>query len=236
MRTTLACMGALAFGAGGAAAGSPQPTTNTPPERPAKFVARIDNRWFPLIPGTTFVYRGVKDGKASRDVLRVTRRTKVIEGVRCTVLDDRLYAGGRLVERTTDWYAQDENGTVWYFGEQTAELDVRGRVTSTEGTWQSGVDGAKAGIYMPAHPQVGRSFRQELYVGHAEDHFRVLSLDASVSVPYISSRHALLTKEWTPLEPGVVDHKLYVRGIGTAKEETVKGGSERTVLVAVRRG
>jgi hypothetical protein len=235
MRTTLACMGALAFGAGGAAAGSPQPTTNTPPERPAKFVARIDNRWFPLIPGTTFVYRGVKDGKASRDVLRVTRRTKVIEGVRCTVLDDRLYAGGGLVERTTDWYAQDENGTVWYFGERTAELDAHGKVTSTEGSWQSGVGGAEAGIFMPAHPKVGQSFRQEFFKGHAEDHFRVLSLSARVTGPYTSSRRALLTKEWTPLEPGVVDHKLYVRGVGMVKEQAVKGGDERAVLVAVRR-
>ena len=149
-------------------------------------------------------------------------------------MHDRLYLRGRLRERTTDWYAQDRRGAVWYFGEQTSELDARGRVASTEGTWQSGVDGAKAAIYMPAQPRVGQSFRQELYAGHAEDHFRVLSLDASVSVPYISSRHALLTKEWTPLEPGVVDHKLYVRGVGTVKEETVKGGAERNVLVAVR--
>jgi len=196
----------------------------------------VTNQWFPLRPGTTYAYTGVRDGQPSREVFTVTRLTKTIQGVRCTVVHDRLYLRGRLRERTTDWYAQDRGGAVWYFGEQTAELDVRGHVTSTEGTWRSGVDGAKAGIYMPAHPRVGQSFWQELYAGHAEDHFRVLSLNASVSVPYISSRHALLTKEWTPLEPGVIDHKLYVRGIGTVKEETVKGGSERNVLVAVRRG
>jgi len=216
--------GATSLGGGAFAAG------------PGAFAGRVTNPWFPLRPGTTYVYEGVRDGQPSRELFTVTRSTKTIQGVRCTVVYDRLYLRGRLRERTTDCYAQDRRGAVWYFGEQTAELDARGRVTSTEGTWRSGVDGAKAGIYMPAHPRVGQSFRQELYAGHAEDHFRVLSLDASVSVPYISSRHALLTKEWTPLEPGVVDHKLYVRGIGTVKEEPVKGGSERNVLVAVRRG
>jgi len=203
---------------------------------PSGFAARVTNPWFPLRPGTTYVYSGVRDGKPSRDLVTVTHSTKVIQGVRCTAVSDRLYLRGRLFERTTDWYAQDRSGAVWYFGEQTAELDAHGRVTSREGSWQSGVDGAKAGIYMPAHPRVGQSARQEFYAGHADDHFQVVSLDASVSVPYISSRHALLTKEWTPLEPGVIDHKLYVRGIGTVKEETVKGGSERNVLVAVRRG
>jgi hypothetical protein len=204
--------------------------------RPGRFVDQVTNPWFPLRPGTTYVYTGVREGEPSRELFTVTRLTKTIQGVRCTVVNDRLYVRGRLRERTTDWYAQDRRGAVWYFGEQTAELDARGRVTSTEGTWRSGVDGAKAGIYMPARPRVGQSFRQELYAGHAEDHFGVLSLNASVTVPYVSSRHALLTKEWTPLEPDVLDHKLYVRGIGTVKEQTVKGGSERNVLVAVRRG
>jgi hypothetical protein len=226
---TLARIAVLAVVAIGATA------THAANERPARFVTRVDNPWFPLRPGTMFVYRGVKDGKPARDVVRVTRRTKVIEGVRCTVLDDRLYSGGRLAERTTDWYAQDENGTVWYFGERTAELDGHGKVTSTEGSWQAGVDGAEAGTYMPAHPKVGQSFRQELFKGHAEDHFKVLSLAARVTVPYTSSRRALLTKEWTPLEPGVVDHKLYVRGLGMVKEQTVKGGDERLLLVTVRR-
>jgi hypothetical protein len=230
MRTTLACIGVIAVAAFGATTGG-----SAPPQRPAKFVTRVDNPWFPLIPGTTYVYRGVKDGKPARDVVRVTRRMKVIHGVRCTVVDDRLYAGGRLVERTTDWYAQDENGTVWYFGEQTAELDGQGKVTSREGSWQSGVGGAEAGVFMPAHPKVGQSFRQEFFKGHAEDHFRVLSLTASVAVPQTSSKRALLTKEWTPLEPGVVDHKLYVRGVGLVKEQMVKGGDERAVLVDVTR-
>jgi hypothetical protein len=200
-----------------------------------RYVARIDNPWFPLEPGTTYEYRGVKDGEPARDVVRVTARTRVIDGVRCTSVDDRLYARGRLAERTTDWYAQDASGNVWYFGEATAELDRHGRVTSREGSWRSGVDGARAGIFMAAHPRVGQSFAQEHYRGHAEDHSRVLSLNAPVSVPYARTKHALLTKEWTPLEPEVVDHKLYVRGTGLVEEQTVKGGDEHVRLVSVRR-
>jgi hypothetical protein len=202
---------------------------------PSNFTARVDNPWFPLRPGTVYVYRGVKDGQPSRDVITVTHRIKRIEGVPCVVVEDRLYLRDKLHERTTDWYTQDRRGNVWYFGESTAELDRQGRVTSTEGTWQAGRAGAIAGIYMPAHPQVGRTGRQEFYKGHAEDHFEVLSLRADVRVPYTASSNALLTKEWTPLEPGVVDHKLYVRGIGTVLEQAIKGGTERNEIVSVRR-
>ena len=200
------------------------------------FSARVDNPWFPLKPGTTYVYRGVKDGQPSRDVVTVTHKTKTIAGAPCVVVEDRLYLRGRLEERTTDWYTQDKSGNVWYFGESTAELDKKGHVTSTEGTWQAGRNGAKPGIYMPADPTVGQSGRQEFYEHHAEDHFEVLSLHANVRAPYVTSKNALLTKEWTPLEPGVIDHKYYVRGLGNVLEQTVKGGAERNVLVSVRRG
>jgi len=201
----------------------------------AGFAPRVDNPWFPLTPGTTFVYRGVKDGKAARDVFTVLHSTKMIQGVRCTTVSDRLYLAGRLEERTTDWYAQDRRGNVWYFGEATAELDRSGHVTSTEGSWLAGRNGARAGIYMPARPHVGQTGRQEYYKGHAEDHFAVVSVRARVSVPYVSSTRAVLTKEWTPLEPGTLDHKYYVRGIGTVKEVTVKGPLERDVLVSVHK-
>jgi hypothetical protein len=202
----------------------------------AGFTPRVTNPWFPLVPGSTYIYRGVKDGRSAVDVVTVTNATKTIHGVRCAVVHDRLYLSGRLHERTTDWYTQDERGNVWYYGESTAELDAKGRVTSTEGTWQAGRDGARPGIYMPARPRVGRSGRQEFYKGHAEDHFRVLSLRARVRVPYVSTARALLTKEWTPLEPGKLDHKFYVRGIGIVLERTVKGGDERLALVAFQRG
>ena len=188
------------------------------------------NPWFPLDAGTTFVYTGEKDGQNGRDVVRVTGRTRTIRGVRCTAVGDRLYLKGRLEERTTDWYTQDDAGNVWYFGEATAELNKAGHVTNREGSWLAGVDGAQPGIVMPTDPTVGESFRQEYYKGHAEDHFAVVSVSASVVVSYTASAHALLTKEWTPLEPGVLDHKVYIRGIGLAKEETIKGGDERWEL------
>src|SRR5689334_20942606 len=124
---------------------------------PPHFSARVDNPWFPLKPGTTYVYRGVKDGKATREVLTVMRRTAVIGGIPCAVVSDRLFSEGRLAERTTDWYSQDSHGNVWYVGEDTAELDASGRVTSREGSWRTGRDGARAGIFMFAEPRVGRS-------------------------------------------------------------------------------
>ncbi len=203
--------------------------------KPAGFSARVTNPWFPLTPGTSFVYRGVKDSQAARDIFTVTLRTKKIAGVPCVVVEDRLYLAGRLHERTTDWYTQDKKGNVWYFGESTAELDKNGRVVSTQGSWQAGRDGAQPGVFMPAHLAVAQSFRQEYYKGQAEDHFEVLSLARVVRVPYVSSSKALLTKEWTPLEPGVLDHKFYVRGIGEVLEEAVEGPRERLELVAVRK-
>ena len=138
-------------------------------------------------------------------------------------------------ERTTDWYSQDSRGNVWYFGENTAELDARGHVTSTEGTWTAGVDGAKAGIYMPADPHVGQTGRQEYYKGHAEDHFKVIGL--------LRRRHRSRARR-TRCSPrrrrrssrATIDHKMYVRGIGTVLEQTEKGGDERNELVAVTCG
>ena len=203
------------------------------PFRPSQFVRHVDNPWFPLTPGTRYVYRGVKDGKPSRDVVAVTHATRTILGVRATAVRDLLYLSGRLEERTTDWYAQDRAGNVWYLGEATVELDRSGHVTSREGSWLAGVRGARPGIYMPGAPEVGVTGRQEYLKGHAEDHFKVVALGARVATPRLTSMRALLTEEWTPLEPGVLDHKFYVRGIGTVLEQTVRGGDERNALVSV---
>ena len=205
----------------------------TPPlPRASDFSARVDNPWFPLAAGSTYVYRGVKDGQPSRDVMTVTHRIKTIDGVTCRVVEDRLYLSGYLEERTTEWYSQDKQGNVWYFGEDTAELARNGHVKNTSGSWRAGVDGAKPGLFMFAHPAVGKAAQQEFYRGQAQDQFKVLSLNTSVAVPYVSSTKAVLTREWTPLEPGVIDHKFYVRGIGTVLEQTVKGGTERAALVS----
>lgn len=200
---------------------------------PSSFSAHVDNPWFPLLVGTRWVYTGVKDGKPTRDVVTVTHQTKTIEGVPCVVVSDRLYMRGRLEERTTDWYSQDSQGNVWYFGEDTAVLNARGHVTSTEGSWKAGVHGAKAGIYIPGSPRLGQTGLQEFLKGHAEDHFKVIGLFDTVAPSGPAT--TLLTKEWTPLEPGVIDHKMYVRGIGTVLEQSQRGPNERNELVSVRR-
>ncbi len=129
------------------------------------------------------------------------------------MVDDRAWEGGQLIEKTYDWFAQDKEGTVWYFGEDTKEYE-NGEVVSTKGSWEAGVDGAKPGIIMQADPKVGQTYRQEYYPGEAEDMAKVLSLDASVTVPYGFFDHVLETKEWTPLQPVFFEKKYYVRGVG----------------------
>ena len=203
---------------------------------PTQFTSRVTNPWFPLRPGTVYRYTGVKDGKAAVDVMTVIPSPVTIAGIKATVVHDRLYLGGRLEERTTDWYGQDNIGNVWYLGESTAQLDPHGHVISSSGSWKTGVRGAHAGIFMPGHPFVGQAGRQEFFKGQAEDQFKVLSLHARVRTPGASSNQALLTQETTALEPGVLDHKLYVRGVGTVIEDTVKGPAERLVLQSVHTG
>jgi hypothetical protein len=197
--------------------------------------ADVTNAWFPIRPGMTWTYRGTKDGRATHEIVDVRPGAKVIRGVRCAIVRDRLFTGRHVSERTTDWYAQDAKGNVWYFGEDTAELDAKGDVRSTEGSWQAGRNGARQGLFMPTRPRVGQTARQEYFRTHAEDHFRVKALGVRVSSPAVSSKRGLLTSEWTPLEPGVLDHKLYVRGVGTVREESVRGPVERNVLVSFRR-
>ena len=199
----------------------------------ANFVDRIDNPWLPFIPGTTLTYHGIRDGKAAVDVVEVTSDTKVINGIRCVTVKDTLTLDGVLAERTEDWYVQDVNGNVWYFGEATAELNANGEVTSTTGSWQAGVDGAVPGIFMPADPQQGMSFQQEYLAGQAEDRFVVLHQLGKVQVPYGSFQNTLVTAEWTPLEPDVLSEKFYVKGIGQVKELDVAGGNERTALASI---
>ena len=186
---------------------------------PHNFSANVTNPWFPLKRGTTLRYVGKEDGEPAVDIVKVSNRVERIAGVPCVVIEDRAYVNGRLEESTIDWYSQDRTGTVWYFGENTRTIDRNGRTKSREGSWRHGVNGAKAGIFMPPRPHVGQGFRQEYYKGHAEDHFRVVSTTGSVKVRYGSwSGNVLVTEEWTPLEPGVREHKYWVRGIGKVKE------------------
>jgi hypothetical protein len=203
---------------------------------PSDFVRRVDNPWFPLKPGTTWRYRGRDDQGRFADRMHVKRKTKTILGVRTTVVHDEVLRHGKPREVTNDWYVQDKKGNVWYFGERTKLLDKHGHVTTREGSFKAGRDGARPGVFMPAHPRVGQHARQEYYVGHAEDHFKVLDTSATVKTPAASSHHGLRTREWTPLEKGVVDNKYYVRGVGDAVEKTVKGGLEVLHLVRFHKG
>jgi hypothetical protein len=200
---------------------------------PANFTATVDNPWLPFVPGSVFTYTGTKDGKAAVDVVTVTAKTAVIDGVTCVLIEDRLKLNGVLEEETVDYYTQDLAGNVWYFGEDTKELDAKGRVTSREGTWHAGVDGAVPGVFMEADPVIGNAYLQEFYKGHAEDHYRVKSLTESVTVPAGAYTGVLLTEEWTPLEPDVLDNKYYVKGIGEVREVAVKGPREELKLVKV---
>jgi hypothetical protein len=206
-----------------------------PPFDPDNFVRKIDNPYFPLKPGTTFTYRGEKEGAPTRDVIKVTNQTKVILGVATTVVHHLSYEDGVLVEDTFDWFAQDEEGNVWYFGEDTKELDEEGNVISTEGSWQAGVDGAKPGIIMLADPEKGDKYQQEFAPGVAEDMAQVLGFKDSLCVRAGCFEHVLITKEWTPLEPGVVEKKYYAKGVGFIFSEMTKGGEEQSELVRVTR-
>ena len=206
---------------------------------PADFRAVVDNPWFPLKPGSVWVYQGEKDGESVRDVTVVTTGKQKINGVPCAVVKDQLFdAKGKLIEDTTDFYSQDGKGNVWYFGEVTVALDDHGNLTDTEGSWLAGQDGAQPGIFMEADPTVGHTHRQEYYPGHAEDSFKVLDLAAAVTTPLAAYPKSLLTEETTALEPGIVDHKNYVKGIGEVAELQVKGPKppERLKLVSFTEG
>jgi len=201
---------------------------------PGDFVAAIDNRYFPLQPGTTFLYRGTQEGQARRVSVFVTHKTKEIAGIRATVVLDQVLVDGKPEEKTFDWYAQDKHGNVWYLGEDSSDY-VNGKWVRSDGSWETGVDGGKPGIVMKADPSAGDLYRQEYYAGHAEDMAKVLGTDASVTVPYGSFDHALETSEWTPLERGVIEHKYYVKGVGNVRTIMVKGGAEEERLISIMR-
>jgi hypothetical protein len=211
-------------------------SANTAPGQidPGNFVSVIDNQYFPLTPGTTFIHRGETEGVPTRDVMTVTQETKEILGVTTTVVYHLSYENRVLVEETFDWFAQDVDGNVWYFGEDTKELDENGNVVSTEGSWEAGVDGAEPGIIMLADPKKGDKYRQELAPDVAEDMAQVIGFEDSLCVRYGCFEDVLVTKEWSPLEKGVVEYKYYAKDVGFIFGVMVKGGDEQTELVRVR--
>jgi hypothetical protein len=223
----------VACGGGGGDAGkTPAASPYAPTIDPAKFTDQVTNRYFPLTPGTTYVYEGTKDGVAQRDEFTVTRDTKTILGVRCVVVHHVVTEGGNLVEDTFDWHAQDSEGNVWYFGEDSKEYE-NGKVTSTKGSWEAGVDGAQPGIVMEAFPRVGDTYRQEYYQGEAEDMAEILKINESATVAAGSYQDVVVTKDFSPLEPDIVENKYFAPGVGFVKASIVQGGSEEIQLVKI---
>jgi hypothetical protein len=201
-----------------------------PKIRPADFGGPVDNPYFPLVPGARWVYDVKTPEGPERIVVEVTHDTKEIVGISAVVVHDTATKDGQLVEDTLDYYGQDVAGNVWYFGEDTKAY--KHGAISTNGSWEAGVDGGQPGIIMKAHPRVGAAYRQEFLKGQAEDRARVLSVDASASVPFDSFEHAVVkTKDITDLEPSLVEQKYYAPGVGVVLEVDVKGGSERVELV-----
>ena len=142
----------------------------------------MDNPYFPLVPGTVLIYEGTSDGEREVVTIRVTHETKEILGVTCIVVRDTVEVAGEIAEDTFDWYAQDIDGNVWYMGEDTREYED-GKVTSNEGSWEAGVNGALPGVIMPSHPEVGLAYTQEHYAGEAEDKGKIVALGEHVTVP-----------------------------------------------------
>ena len=214
------------------------------PIDPADFVPEIDNPFFPLTPGTTFIYEGEAEDGLERIEVNVTRRTKVILGVKCIGVRDRVWLDDELkddnwrnnewTEDTTAWYAQDEDGNVWHFGEDSGEVED-GKVVVTEDSWEAGVNGARPGIAMKGTPKVGDAYRHGFAEGEAEDMARVLSLNEWVEVPAGSFEGCLKTLEWTPLDPEVVEHKFYSPRLGFVKKIEVGSSAISGELVEVRK-
>jgi hypothetical protein len=226
----LAGIGLLAgYGPGATAGSTPRAGID-----PADFTNPKPNPYFPLKPGTVSILRGSEEGGRLVNRTTITSSTKVIQGVRTTVVNDVLFADGLLLEKTTDWYAPDNSGTVWYFGERTAVYNKEGQVVSREGSWQAGVRGGVAGIIMPANPKPTDAYRQELYTGHAEDQGWIVARHQVIRVPFGKLREVVRSYEWTRLEPGVVSVKFYARGLGLVLEKDVSGGSELLELVEVQ--
>ena len=209
-----------------------------PAIRPADFVPNVDNRYFPLVPGTTFVLRNKRSGET--ETMVVTNAKKTVMGVETTAVWYReVNKKNELVEETYDWYAQDKDGTVWYFGEETKSYK-NGKLVSTAGSWEAGKNGALPGIIMKKNPQVGETWRQEYSKGTAEDMAQVLRTTESVTVPAGTYANCIRTKDWDSLrpfwdslKPFKTEDKYYCPGAGIALE-VASGGLSRTELVSIQ--
>jgi hypothetical protein len=201
---------------------------------PVSFSTDVNNPYFTLTPGTTYTYKGKDREGTEINKVMVTDRTRKVMGVTVREVWDRVWLNDQLIEETYDWYAQDKDGNVWYFGEDSKEI-ARGKVVSTKGSWEAGVKGAQPGIVMQADPRPGKPYRQEYLKGEAEDMAQVLSIHATARVPAGSFEDCLKTRDWSAIEAGTTEHKYYSRKIGAVVLETEHGGAKRVELVEVTR-
>ncbi len=206
----------------------------SPEINPLDFTDKIDNPYFSLTPGTTFSYQGETDEGTEVIKVMVTDQTKRVMGVTTLVVWDRVWLDDELIEETYDWYAQDQEGNVWYFGEDSKEYK-NGKVVSTEGSWEGGVDGAMPGIIMKNKLIVGDSYRQEYYQGEAEDWAEIVSLNEKVVVPYGSFENCIKTKDWSALEPDAIEYKYYSPSVKYVVLETNADNTERVELMNIKK-
>ena len=201
----------------------------------ADFSTTIDNPYWPMRPGSRWVYRETSaDGTVARVVVKVLSRTRrIANGITARAVSDVVSLRGKPVEVTEDWYAQDRAGNVWYMGENTKEYE-NGKVRSTAGSFEAGVHGAQPGVAIPANPAVGMTYRQEYLKGQAEDRGAILSAGDQVQVPAGHFKPVVITKDTNPLEPRVLELKFYARGVGPALELGISGDRDRTELVSYR--
>lgn len=183
-----------------------------------------------MIQGTTFIYRSETKEGIERNEVVVTDKTRIVLGFTTTVVWDRVWFDDELIEETYDWYAQDKEGNVWYFGEDSKEYE-NWKVVSMEGSWEAGVDGAKPGIIIEAHPKVGDSYKQEYYNGEAEDMGDVVALGETVTVPYRTFENCLKTRDWSQIDPDLNEYKYYSPEIGGVVLEVVVNSGERVELI-----
>jgi hypothetical protein len=229
----------IAFGVSTATAKTPSPPSwaltgpYAPKIDPANFVRTVDNRYFPLKPGTRYHFVGQKGTTPQIDNEVVTHRTKRILGIRSTVVRDTVLQHGKAIERTFDWYAQDKQGNVWYMGEDSLELR-HGHLVRASDSWKSGVHGAKPGIIMLGHPHRDEVYRQEFFPPEALDQARVLGHKGSLTVPAGTFKRPLVTVEWSPSDPQF-EKKDYAAGVGEISEKVTAGGHEAFRLVSVTR-
>jgi len=214
-----------------AAAGASVPSGYEPKLNPADFVHTITNPYLPFPVGRTLIYRGIKDGVTQTDKVHVTSGTRVIEGITAVAVSDVATHNGKLLEKTTDWYAQDKQGDVWYLGENTAAYS--GGQVDHSGSWLAGVHDGEPGIVMKANPQLPDAYRQEFLAGQAQDTAWIVNRGGSFKLPFTVVHNVVTSYEFTVLEPAVLDKKIYAPGLGIVMEEAALGPAETATLVSV---